>query len=166
MPSSRLELSEQLVGLLDYNSGTGELRWKYIMSTKKPTLEAGCINKDGYHVITFCGVQFFGHILAWRIHYGVWPSSLLDHKNRKRNENQIDNLREATSRENQLNSCRFDKPSVGISYNARCRKWKVTGGRPQRKHLGYYETFEEAQAARDEQHKNTSVGNTSIRAEM
>lgn len=148
MSNYRLRVGEELIQLLDYNPETGELKWKLVVSRKRPNLAAGCINKDGYLVVTYCGLQFFGHILAWRIHKGVWPKNMIDHKNRKPAENQIENLREATNRENQLNSKIQDNPLLGISKQG--KKWRVLGRRPKRKSLGYYNTLEEAKAVRDE----------------
>jgi len=157
MSSLRLRLGEKLVERLVYNPETGELKYKYIVSKKKPTLEAGCINKDGYLVITYKGMQFNGHILAWRLYYGVWPTKMLDHKDRNRSNNRIKNLREATNQENQLNSKVQDRPWLGISYNIAGNNWKVTGPHPERKHLGYFTTYEKAKAVRDAARKINST---------
>jgi len=48
-------------------------------------------------------VYFRGHRVAWLLHYGEWPKLALDHINRNPLDNRIENLREATARQNMLN---------------------------------------------------------------
>ena len=44
--------------------------------------------------------SFMAHHIIWAIHYKKWPKNQLDHINHIRDDNRIDNLREATVQEN------------------------------------------------------------------
>jgi hypothetical protein len=57
----------------------------------------------GYLLISIDRVMYKAHRLAWLCVHGVWPRSNLDHKNGKRSDNRIDNLREATRAMNSQN---------------------------------------------------------------
>jgi hypothetical protein len=55
-------------------------------------------------------VIYYAHRLAWLWWFGEWPEGGLDHINRIRNDNRIDNLREATRSENQRNRRKEGEP--------------------------------------------------------
>lgn len=59
---------------------------------------------DGYVRLYYGGITYYGHILAWALYYGEWPSGALDHKDRNRSNNAITNLRLATPKQNRVNS--------------------------------------------------------------
>jgi hypothetical protein len=66
------------------------------------------------------------HIITWSILNGRYPSKCIDHKNSKRSDNLIENLREANHYQNSLNRPPLDNKSsqykgVYWSYN----KWRV-----------------------------------------
>ncbi len=75
---------------ISYNSETGELT--YIKSGKK----CSRLDKDGYVRVSVSRQNYLGHRVAWVLHYGEEPATSIDHKNRVRNDNRIDNLRLAT----------------------------------------------------------------------
>lgn len=62
------------------------------------------------------------HRLAWALHYGAWPTAALDHRNRDRGDNRIENLRLAQPSENSRNratTARSCYLSVRIAPNGR-----------------------------------------------
>lgn len=48
--------------------------------------------------------MYLAHRVIWAIHYGVWPTRLLDHANRNRKDNRISNLRECDYFQNRANT--------------------------------------------------------------
>lgn len=64
----------------------------------------GSLNRDGYLMLKIKGKKYLAHRLAWFLCYGYFPKSELDHINRIRTDNRIENLREATRMEQIINS--------------------------------------------------------------
>src|ERR1700751_597292 len=59
-------------------------------------------------VIKVDGSSYECSNLIWLHYYGEWPELLVDHKNRRRKDNRITNLRLATYRQNGYNVLRHD----------------------------------------------------------
>ena len=55
----------------------------------------GSYDKDGYLIIKVRASQYKAHRVVWLLNYGDWPKQELDHINRNRTDNRIENLREA-----------------------------------------------------------------------
>jgi len=102
---------EQLKALFDYDPTDG---WFVNRIDRGPRAMAGtvagCVTAKGYIEIKINGKPYRAHNLAWLYVYGVWPA-LLDHIDRDPSNNKIDNLREATTTQNNHNSER----AVGTS---------------------------------------------------
>lgn len=135
---------------LDYCPRTGTFTWR--ITTKngvaQPGRGAGTINgTDGYVYIKFQRRNYKAHRLAWFFAHGEWPSVDIDHINRVRHDNRIENLRLATEAQNSANKG-LDKRSKtglrGVAWRARQKRYQATF---QNKHLGYFETKEDAHAA-------------------
>jgi HNH endonuclease len=96
---------ERLKELLDYDPETGLFWWKVKVPHRpfKAGDIAGTAMKNGYREIAINQVRYYAHRLAWFFVHGVWPKKL-DHKNRDRADNRIENLREATISQNQANA--------------------------------------------------------------
>lgn len=144
---------EELMALLVYSAVTGIFRWRVDRGgTARAGSIAGCINGKGYLVIGINGKLYLAHRLAWLYVHGVWPSDEIDHINRDRADNRIENLREATSAENKRNvGKRHDNTSgyVGVTWCKTKQKWKAQiqhDGKTT--HLGFYDILEDAIAAR------------------
>lgn len=164
--------------LLSYDPDTGVLTWRSARNWRAhgglgkyahldaqrsgmPGQLAGTLRKDGYVEVTVRGKQHRAHRLAWLIVYGKWPEGQIDHKNRNRSDNRIDNLREANNQQNQWNrECQKNNFSglKGVSMvKLKPRtKWKRTPVKPwearikvngKTKVLGRYVTKEEAALA-------------------
>ena len=79
-----------LVSILNYDRETGIFIRK---STKKPT---GWTKKTGYIQIRINNRLYQAHRLAFLYMEGYFPEGQVDHKDRVRNNNKWDNLREAS----------------------------------------------------------------------
>jgi hypothetical protein len=90
-------------------------------------------------------IVYFAHNPDWDIN-DCSKKNQIDHIDGDRTNNHISNLRVVTQAQNQQNTKR-----KGYTYNKREQKWKAyikLNGK--RKHLGYYDTEEEAKQARAE----------------
>lgn len=104
--------------------------------------------KDGYRQIKFKGVAYLEHHIVWFLHHGYLPK-YLDHKNRVRDDNRIDNLREFTHLENMQNKSDYSNNTSGhrnIFYKEKFGIYEVYGPRVngKRPYLGSRRTLEEA----------------------
>jgi hypothetical protein len=138
--------------LLKYDPATGILRWRMRRGSRSAWAECNSIDGDGYIRITIEGRRYSGHRIAWLLHYGKWPVNLLDHKDRIRTNNRIENLRDVTNVENLKNqgprSRRRPTGCRGTHFIENRSKWAasicVNGTK---RHLGYFDTEGEANAA-------------------
>lgn len=74
----------------------------------------GSFDKDGYLIIKVKGRQFKAHRIVWLLTYGDFPKSELDHINRVRTDNRIENLRESNRKEQIRNTSRTPNPKTGV----------------------------------------------------
>lgn len=84
---NNIELLEYLNKYFKYNKDTGEI----IRTDRKNS--NGSKDKDGYLIIKIKGKQYKAHRLIWFMTHGEFPDGEIDHINRKRTDNRIDNLR-------------------------------------------------------------------------
>lgn len=56
---------------------------------------SGSLDRDGYLIIKVKGKQYKAHRIVWLLHHGDFPNGEIDHINRIRTDNRIENLREA-----------------------------------------------------------------------
>lgn len=101
---------ERLKKLLHYDGDTGIFVWIY-KSNKKSNISIGDIagklpsNSDGYKYVTLDKVKYPQHRLAYFYVNGAFDFSLeIDHINRDRADNRINNLRVVTSSQNKFNT--------------------------------------------------------------
>lgn len=74
----------------------------------------GSYDKDGYLIIKIKKRQFKAHRIVWLLNYGSFPNGEIDHINRNRRDNRIENLREAT-REMQIENREIKpNPKTGV----------------------------------------------------
>lgn len=82
-----------------YDAATG----LFYRAGRYPHRTSGRVNRDGYVTLKIQGRVYFAHRLAWLYVYNEWPTGVIDHINRERDDNRICNLRDATSSQNNLN---------------------------------------------------------------
>lgn len=74
----------------------------------------GSLDKDGYLIIKVKKQQFKAHRIAWLLYYGTFPVMEIDHINRNRLDNRIENLREVDRIGNHNNSSRKRNFKTGV----------------------------------------------------
>lgn len=140
----------QLLSMLRYEPETGLLYWLINRTNGRKIGDvAGCSDKNGYVVIKLLDRQYFAHRLVWFYVHGEWPPRL-DHKDGVKNNNRLENLREATSSQNCMNRRHQKRAKYlkGVSYSVRDRLFSaglMKDGK--RYHLGCFKTELEAHAA-------------------
>lgn len=162
------ELSQaQLLEIFNYDPTTGILTWRErprshfltdkgmkIANTMCAGNEASTLSENGYVRILFRHkgkmLRLYAHRAIWAMVYGTWPRHMVDHVNGDKRDNRVVNLRDATNRENILNSSirrtnRYGVPGVYPDSN----KWvaRITV-RKRTIYLGRFSTFGGAVKAR------------------
>ena len=138
--------------LLEYEADTGILRWKVKRhGTAIAGSQAGSINSKGYRCVKIDGKLYQAHRIAWVIAKGEWPTSAIDHKNRSRDDNRIENLRLATNSQNTANSKRPAHNTSGlkgVTWHKLRRKWAAQIRKDGKNiHLGLFASAEDAHEA-------------------
>ena len=90
--------------LFDYDPKTGAFtRLKSTTNSVRVGDVAGSLEKSGYRRVNVGGKHYRVHRLIWLWVYGVWPSKLIDHRDRDRSNNRLLNLRDVTTTVNSEN---------------------------------------------------------------
>lgn len=137
---------DKLIEYLDYNPDTGIFTW-----LKNPGIknlvgkEAGCVNSIGYVNMSIFGKKYSGHRLAWFYCFREWPVYNIDHIDKNRSNNRLDNLRDVPQslniRNTQTKLGQSGRRGVYKSGN----KWKAASEHYGKYvYLGTYDTIEEA----------------------
>ena len=151
---------QQLVSLLDYSPDTGEFRWRKRSGSGRSNAGwnaryvgkvAGSLNQTGYRQIKIDGRMHCAHKLAWLWGTGEWPSGELDHINRCRDDNRVENLRPATRSQNCSNTKLHKSNTTGFrGVCAHRGRWEASIGRDgKRYYLGAFRDKADAAAAYD-----------------
>ena len=118
-----------------------------------PGTKVTYVSSGGYRQVKYKGVTYTVSRIIWEIHHGPIPDGLeIDHIDRDRTNDKIDNLRLATRAENLANKGDYSNNTSGykgVNFNKTVGKWQAranTSGK--RISLGYFETIEEAIDAR------------------
>lgn len=147
----RMITAERLREVLLYEPDTGHFLWRIARPKIRVGERAGGVRKKGDRVIEIDGKPYQAGRLAWLFVKGTWPTGHIDHKNRCRDDNRFDNLREATNGQNRANSKTSNKHGLkGVRYCAWMTKkpWQAQitfDKRP--RYIGCYATKEEAHEA-------------------
>lgn len=122
----------------------GKLYWLKSRGRVKAGDEAGSYRSNGYRQVKLNGKPYKEHRVIWELHNGPIPEGLeIDHINRVRDDNRIENLRLATRSENSLNN-----GHKGVHFNTQYGDWRAKIMIQGKSHyLGSYDTEEEARAA-------------------
>ena len=112
--------------LFEYKGG--KLYWKVDAAYNVKIGDvAGTTDSKGYKTTKINGKIYKVHRLIFLMHYGYLPK-FVDHKDKNPSNNKIENLRDATHSENQLNS-KIPKNNTsgikGVSWNSLVKKWAV-----------------------------------------
>jgi len=123
---------EYLSSIICYDKSTGIFKWRIYRSA---TAIAGSIagntsHVSGYRLIKISRKSYLAHRLAWLYVYGEWPVDEIDHINGITDDNRIDNLRQATRKQNQQN-IRMPKSTnkasgfLGVHWHNQNKKWEA-----------------------------------------
>ena len=155
---------EYLKEILSYDTETGLFTWKQRTAYRLKVGDiAGCLDDLGYVKITIKYTRYGAHRLAWLYCYGEFPPLEIDHINRNRSDNRIDNLRLADRCLNTQNTNMRSNNSSGyrgVSYYKANGKWKAQIRSNKKWHnLGYHDTPELASGAYEEAKRKLHIGN-------
>lgn len=154
--------------LLHYDPETGIFTWRVDRGpggcAARAGDQAGHLGKQqGYILIGIDGQLYLAHRLAWLYVHGVWPTKLLDHEDTDRANNRIRNLREATRQFNCENIRTPNKNNktglLGVSPHKN-RFAAVIHTNYRKRHLGLFDTPEEAHAVYIAEKRRIHAGNT------
>lgn len=140
---------ERLRELLSYDRETGVFTRRVAVGKTKAGDPFGSLNGHGYLHGWLDGRNLYTcHTLAWFYVHGVWPEGPLDHENRVKTDNRIDNLRPTTTVLNGQNSSPRAGRTLptGVSRNGTGFVARIKIGDRQVA-LGTFKTVEEAAAA-------------------
>jgi hypothetical protein len=111
----------------------------------------GGVCTSGYYQIQVDGIRYFLHQIIWVWHHGYWPENQIDHVNRIRTDNRIENLREVSQSCNMRNKvvCANSRTGVtGVFYRKRDKNFnayiRFGGGGGKLNNLGYFRDLTEA----------------------
>ena len=144
-------ITQELVkSLFDYDSSTGIFKRKVTVATNA---KAGQIlntkGSGGYLQVKINRTPIKVHRLAWLYVYGEFPTDTIDHINRKRDDNRIENLRVCKIAENLQNKSFYANNTSGykgVVVKANKFAAQITACKKV-KHLGYFFNAEDAHKA-------------------
>ena len=143
----------RLLEVLLYDPDTGIFTSRVTRGGLVPGDTAGALHSLGYIFLSIDNNTYTAHRLAWFYCFESWPLHFIDHIDRNRSNNKLDNLREATRMDNGCNmSIRKDNSTgyKGVSYNKSRNNYvarlTVHGVKL---YIGSYKTALEASEARE-----------------
>lgn len=147
----QLPNTDILKELFHYNEKTGELIRKTTTSSnaKKGDIVLGFCKK-GYRRVRLFGENHYAHRIAWKIFYNQEPPEFLDHVNRDKSDNRIENLRFSNPSLNGMNRKKQSNNTSGFTGVTKHRSKWAAGIRlnGKQKSLGVYENKQDAINAR------------------
>ena len=111
---------------------------------------AGGVSGTGYRNVGINGTLYLVHRIIWKLHHGTGPGPILDHINRDKQDNRVENLREISKAENCQNTVdpRSNNASGFMGVSRHGDRWRATiWANGERKNLGCFDAPEQAQAA-------------------
>lgn len=140
--------AELLGAAIEYFPDTGLFRWK--ISPAQNVFAgsvAGSFDNKGYWRIKYKERAYRAHRIAWLLMTGEWPTEQIDHRNLVKSDNRWCNLREATNSQNKANSKGLGRFPKGVYLHQRGKFGARIKSNGKERHLGYFQTAEEAAAA-------------------
>lgn len=159
---------QRVRSLFDYDPLVGRLVWKRkispFSSVPVGSVAGTLVPRCCYRAVRIDKVAFYEHRLIWFWHHGVWPDGEVDHINRDRSDNRLENLRVVTREQNQQNTGRARNNTTGVrgvSFIRSQQRYRASIGFDGRRVIiGQFRTLEEAaaayQSARTKHHSNFS----------
>lgn len=146
-----LRLINDVLKYLIYDKNTGEFKRRITSGGRVKGSKAGHRRNDGYIDISIRGRLHYAHRIAWIYTYKEIPELEIDHINRIRGDNRIENSRKATINENQYNKAKMKLNTSGfkgVHWSKTEMKWVARiSSNGKRFHLGYFNSPEKAHEA-------------------
>lgn len=138
---------KRLKEIFDYDS-----RGFFITKIRRGKCKPGSVLKGtpdgkGYKQITVDYKVHRFHRLVFLWHHGFLPV-FIDHKNRRRSDNRIENLRAATNAQNGWNK-RLRPGYKGVHFTPKTGRFRAKIRKDRQVHIGYFATAREAALAYD-----------------
>jgi hypothetical protein len=150
--TTQILTQQKLKERLDYNPNTGLFTWRVAFNSRSTIGSIAGSYSNGYRVIRINRKNYHAHRLAWLYTHGQFPQNQLDHINRIRDDNRINNLREVTNAQNHQNrnlGANNISGVCGVNWHKRDKKWRAyikLNGKDI--HLGQYDDMKDAIVAR------------------
>lgn len=140
--------AEYLRACVNYDPQTGHFSARLPSCKRNEGDRLGAEGSHGYLGINIAGRSYLAHRLAWLYVHGCWPPEQIDHIDRDRKNNRLENLRPCTNQQNNWNK----RPATGhdgVSWCASRGRWRARITVDAKgKSIGYFEDLSEALAAR------------------
>jgi hypothetical protein len=105
----------ELKSAIAYDSDTGKLSWKEPKQGRRKD-RVGALRPDGYTTVCLNGKQFLAHQIAWMLgHKTDHKPNAIDHINRDKQDNRLDNLRDGSNGVNEMNHNAHKNSPFGLS---------------------------------------------------
>ena len=92
-----MKLNQEIVReLFDYDANVGKLSWKKLTPLReKKGGVVGYKHCMGYQAVSILGEEYLVHRIIWLWNYGYMPEHVIDHIDKDKQNNKLNNLREA-----------------------------------------------------------------------
>lgn len=143
----------ELIELFSYKDG--QLISKKKVARRNVGDVLGVVNENGYVKGTVNGNVYRVHRLIFLYHHGFIPKQI-DHINGNRSDNRIENLRQATSKENNYNRKALGiSGTKGVYWHKQIQRWVASICIDRKNiHLGSFKNIEDAKAVAVQARKN------------
>jgi len=149
MRNYELPSQGRLQELFAYNDG--ELIYKKCRGRQPIGSIAGAKHHTGYYQISVDKKLYLKHRLVYQYHYGnLLQEQQIDHIDRDRGNNKIENLRVADQTHNLYNTCVNSRNQLGVKGVSTCPSGRYSSPIShygKQEYLGTYDTIEEAHQA-------------------
>ena len=145
-------IQSSLNAVFSYDKATGLLTHKYTTASGFAGDLATYGHFRGYLSVSIGRKQYLAHRVVFMMEKGYWPEHV-DHINHIKHDNRWDNLRDVIQADNNRNMPKQANSAtghVGVSFMKTGNKYRAyITVNSRAKHLGVFDTIEEAVAARD-----------------
>ena len=135
---------EDVRKLFDYRSD-GKLIWKVRKGSKGVGAIVGSMcNRNVYSIMQINSEKYRTHRVIWLWYHGYMPEGGLDHINRIKSDNRIENLREVSQQCNMRNVGNGAKNESGVKRVYKHKGWSVWRVQLSKHYIGTFKCFDEA----------------------